>query len=97
MTTQTVGTSRPASLPGGVTGYAGQPVMWSSSWRTSMTPFAIHAAMTTASCPAEVRTWPVSVMMLSRVSAFTSLPSGTAADSRSPGGTRHAGQVSYEL
>ena len=36
MTTQTVGTSRPASLPGGVTGYAGQPVTWSSS-RTSMT------------------------------------------------------------
>ena len=36
MTTQTIGTSRPASLPGGVTGYAGQPVTWSSS-RTSMT------------------------------------------------------------
>ena len=36
MTTQTVGTRRPASLPGGVTGYAGQPVTWSSS-RTSMT------------------------------------------------------------
>ena len=55
MTTQTVGTSRPASLPGGVTGYAGQPVTWSSS-RTSMTPFAIHAALTTASCPAKERT-----------------------------------------
>ena len=26
MTTQPVGTRRPASLPGGVTGYAGQPV-----------------------------------------------------------------------
>ena len=36
MTTQTVGTRRPASLPGGITGYAGQPVTWSSS-RTSMT------------------------------------------------------------
>jgi hypothetical protein len=36
MTTQTVGTCRPASLPGGITGYAGQPVTWSSS-RTSMT------------------------------------------------------------
>ena len=96
MTTQPVGTRRPASLPGGVTGYAGQPVTWSSS-RTSMTPFAIHAALTTASCPAQVRTWPVSVTMLSWVSAFTSLPSGTAADSRSPGGTWHAGQVSYEL
>ena len=36
MTTQPVGTRRPASLPGGVTGYAGQPVTWSSS-RTSMT------------------------------------------------------------
>jgi|HubBroStandDraft_2_1064218.scaffolds.fasta_scaffold334249_2 hypothetical protein len=36
MTTQTVGTRRSASLPGGVTGYAGQPVTWSSS-RTSMT------------------------------------------------------------
>ena len=37
MTTQAVGPRRPASLPGGVTGYAGQPVTWSSS-RTSMTP-----------------------------------------------------------
>ena len=36
MTTQTVDTRRPASLPGRVTGYAGQPVSWSSS-RTSMT------------------------------------------------------------
>ena len=36
MTTQPVGTRRPASLPAGVTGYAGQPVTWSSS-RTSMT------------------------------------------------------------
>ena len=96
MTTQPAGTGRPASWPGGVTGYAGQPVTWSSP-RTPMTPFAIHAALTTASCPAQVRTWPVSVTMLCRVPAFTSLPSGTAADSRSPGGTRHAGQVSYEL
>ena len=96
MTTQPVGTRRPAPLPGGVTGYAGQPVTWSSS-RTSMTPFAIHAALTTASCPAKARTWPLSVTMLSWVSAFTSLPSGNAADSRSPSGTRHAGQVSHEL
>lgn len=96
MTTQPVGTRRPASLPGGVTGYAGQPVKWSSA-RTPLAPFAIHAALTTASCPAKARTWPVSVTMLSWVSAFTSLPSGTAADSRNPGGTRHAGQVSYEL
>ena len=96
MTTQPVGTRRPAPLPGGVTGYAGQPVTWISS-RISMTPFAIHAALTTASCPAKARTWPVSVTMLSWVSAFTSLPSGNAADSRSPSGTRHAGQVSYEL
>ena len=59
MTTHTVGRRRPASLPGGVTGYAGQPVTWSSS-RMSMTPFAIHAALTTASCPAQVRAWPVS-------------------------------------
>jgi hypothetical protein len=36
MTTQPVGTRRPASLPGGVTGYAGQPVTRSSS-RASMT------------------------------------------------------------
>ena len=36
MTTQPVGTRGPASVPGGVTGYAGQPVTWSSS-RTSMT------------------------------------------------------------
>ena len=36
MTTQAVGPRRPASLPGGITGYAGQPVTWSSS-RTSMT------------------------------------------------------------
>ena len=34
---------------------------------------------------------------VSWVSAFTSLPSGTAADFPSPGGTRHAGQASYEL
>ena len=95
MTTQPAGMRSPASLPGGVTGYAGQPVTWSSS-RTSMTPFAIHAALTTASYPAKARTWPVSVTMLSWVSAFTS-PSGNAADSRSPGGTRPAGQVSYEL
>jgi hypothetical protein len=95
MTTQPAGTRRPASLPGGVTGYAGQTVTWSSS-RTSMTPFAVHAALTTASCPAMAQTWPVSVTMLSWVSAFTS-PSGNAADSRSPGGTRPAGQVSYEL
>ena len=27
---------------------------------------------------------------------FPSLPPGTAADSRSPGGTRHSGQVGYE-
>ena len=96
MTTQPAGTGRPASLPGGVTGYAGQPVTWSSS-RTSMTPFAIHAALTTASSPAKARTWPVSVMMLSWVCDFTSLPSGTAAVSRSPGGTWHAGQVSHGL
>ena len=67
MTTQPVGTRRPASLPGGVTAYAGQPVTWSSS-RTSMTPFAIHAALTDRPCPAKARTWPVSVTMLSRVS-----------------------------
>ncbi len=96
MTTQPVGTRGSVYVSGGVTGDAAQPVTWSSS-RTSMTPFAIHAALTTASCPAQVRTWPVSVTMLSWVSAFTSLPSGTAADSRSPGGTRGAGQVSYEL
>ncbi len=53
MTTQPVGPRRPASLPGGVTGYAGQPVTWGWS-RMSMTPFAIHAALTpTASCPAQ--------------------------------------------
>ena len=75
MTTQPAGTGRPASWPGGVTGYAGQPVTWSSS-RTPMIPFAVHAALTTASGSAQVRTWPVSVMMLSRVPAFTSLPSG---------------------
>jgi hypothetical protein len=75
MTTQPVGTRRPASLPGGVTGNAGQPVTWSSS-RTLMTPFAIHAALTAASCTAQVRTWPVRAMMLSWASAFTSLPPG---------------------
>ena len=36
MTTQPIGTRRPASLPGGVTAYAGHLVTWSSS-RTSMT------------------------------------------------------------
>jgi hypothetical protein len=96
MTTQPAVPRRPACLPGGVTGYAGQPVTWSSS-RTPMIPFAVHAALTTASGSAQVRTWPVSVMMLSWVPAFPSLPPGTAADSRSPGGTRPAGQVSYEL
>ncbi len=75
MTTQPVGPRRPASLPGGVTGYAGQPVTWSSS-RTPMTPFAMHAPLATASCPAQVRTRLASVMMLSRVSAFTWPPSG---------------------
>lgn len=94
MTTQPVGTAH--VLARSVTGCSGQPVTWSSS-RTSMTPFGVDAALTTASCPAQVRTWPVSVMMLSLVSACISLPSGTAADSPSPGGTRHAGQVSYEL
>jgi len=97
MTTQPVGTRRPGSLLGRVTGNAGQPVTRSSSRTPMTTPFAIHATLTTASCSAQVRTWPVSVMMLSRVPAFTSLPSGTAADSRSPGRARHAGQVSYEL
>jgi hypothetical protein len=96
MTTQPVGTRRPASLARRCYGYAGQPVTWSSS-RTSMTPFAIHPALTTASCPAQVRAWPVSVTMSCWVPASTSPPSGTAADSRSPGGTRHAGQVSHEL
>jgi hypothetical protein len=41
-----------------------------------MTPRAIKAAPSTASCSAHVRTWPVSVMTLSLVSAVTSLPSG---------------------
>ena len=36
MTTQPIGTRRPASLPGRCHGYAGQPVTWSSA-RTSMT------------------------------------------------------------
>src|SRR5215470_12428125 len=39
-------------------------------------PMAIHAALTAASCSAQVRTWPVSVTMPSFVSAITSLPSG---------------------
>ncbi len=96
MTTQPVGTRRPAPLPGGVTGSAGQPVTWSSS-RTSMTPFAIHAALTTASCPARVRTRPVSVMMLSWASALTSLPPGPPQFPGVPAGPWHAGRVSYEL
>ena len=79
MTTQP--SARPASLPGGVTGFPGQRGTWNSS-RTSMSPLCVHAALTTASCPAQVRTSPVSVMMLSWASAFTSL---------------QAGQVSYEL
>ena len=73
MATQPVGTGRPASLPGGVSGYAGQPVTWSSS-RTSMTPFAIHAALTTGSCLAQVPTCQRDDVVLG--SAFTSLPSG---------------------
>ena len=57
-------------------GDAGQPVIRRLS-RTSMTLRAIQAASTTASCSAQVQTWPVSVMMPSLVSAVTSLPSGT--------------------
>ena len=49
--------------PAGSAPRVGQPVTWSSS-STSMTPRAIQAAPTTASCSAHVRTWPVSVMML---------------------------------
>ncbi len=95
MTTQPVGTRRPASLPGGVIGYAGQSVKWSSS-RTSMIPFAIHAALTTVvSGPGTDMAGQRDDVVLG--SAFTSLPPGTAADSRSPGGTRRAGRVSYEL
>src|SRR5271166_5918634 len=60
-------------------GDAGQAVTSSSS-RMSTTPRAINAAPTTASCSAQVRTWPVSVMTPSLVSAVTSLPSGTAAE-----------------
>src|SRR5208283_2153478 len=63
----------------GAAGDAGQPVTSSSS-RMSTTPRVINAAPTTASCSAQVRTWPVSVMTPSLVSAFTSLPSGTAAE-----------------
>ena len=73
MTTQPVGTRWPAFLPGGVTGYAGQPVTWSSS-RTSMTrrsqqdPGArVHQERLKMQFPGV------------------------------PAGTRHAGQVSYEL
>ena len=53
MTTQPVGSAPgPASLPGGVTGYAGQPRTW--GWQSpSMTPFAIAALTPTASCPAQ--------------------------------------------
>jgi len=51
----------------------------------SMTPMAIHAASTTASCSAQVRTWPITVMTLSLVSALTSLSPGTSAErSRAP-------------
>jgi len=73
MTTQPVGPRRPASLPGGVTGYAGQPVTWSSS-RTSMT-------------------------RRSQQDPGVRVHQRAAQDavSRSPGETRHAGQVSYEL
>ena len=57
----------------------GQPVIWSSSL-TSTIPMAIHAALTTASCSAQVWTWPVSVMMPPLVSAVTSLSPGTSAE-----------------
>ena len=43
---------------------------------TSVTPLAIQVALTTASCSAEVRTWPVSLTALPKVSAATSLSSG---------------------
>ena len=94
MTTQPVGTRRPASLPGGVTAYAGQPVTWSSS-RTLMTPVrhprgADHRVVSGKGADMAGQRDDV-------VPGFTSLPPGAAADSLSPGGTRHAGQVSYEL
>jgi hypothetical protein len=46
----------------------------------SMTPRVIEAALTTASCSAHVRTWPVSVMTLPSVATLTSLSSGTRAE-----------------
>jgi hypothetical protein len=100
MTTRPAVPRRPACLPGGITGYPGQLSRSAGDVEFAAHadgPFAVYAALTTASCPAQVRTWPVSGMMLSRVPAFPSLPPGTAADSRSPGGTWPAGQVSHEL
>ena len=45
-----------------------------------MTPYPIHAAPTTAFRSARVRTWPVSVTLLSLVLTTTSLSSGTSAE-----------------
>jgi hypothetical protein len=59
-------------------GGRGQPEMYSLS-TTSMTPLAIQAAATTASCSAQVRTWPVSVTLFPLVSTITSLSSRTSA------------------
>ena len=96
MTTQPAGTRRPASLPGGVTGYAGQPVTWSSS-RTSMTPFAIHAALTTVSLFGPGTDMAGQRDDVVQGFRFHIAAARTAADSRSPGATWRAGQVSYEL
>jgi hypothetical protein len=51
------------------------PVMTSSS-KTSKTPGVIQAAAITASCSAQVRTWPTRVTVLTSVSTRTSLSSG---------------------
>ena len=45
----------------------------------SMTPWAINAAPTTASCSAQVRTWPVSVTVFPLVYTPTSLSSAIKA------------------
>ena len=57
----------------------GDQLITSSSSMTSVTPLAIQVAPTTASCSAQVRTWPVSLTALPKVSAATSLSSGISA------------------
>jgi hypothetical protein len=100
MTTQPAVPRRPACLPGGITGYPGQ--LSRSAGDVEFVAHVDDPVRRPRGADHRVRLGPGTDMAgqrdeLSRVPAFPSLPPGTAADSRSPGGTWRAGQVSYEL